>query len=142
MRDRFMSGFRKPYRPTVSLFTATTFVVLAVTGIVAFIQPFSIGVVGLHALMGFVFIALVGLHVINNLRSLMRYLRGKVFWLAIAGTSMLTILFWSQPAPVRSILSWSGNLGPAMERFQKDMHEQVNAKKRTINPPDWKSTSR
>lgn len=75
--------------------------------------------------MGFVFIALVGLHVINNLRSLMRYLRGKVFWLAIAGTSMLTILFWSQPAPVRSILSWSGNLGPAMERFQIDEEQMV-----------------
>lgn len=125
MRDQLMSGFRKLHRPAVSLFTATTFVVLSVTGIVAFIQPFSIGIVGLHALMGFVFIALIGLHVINNLRPLASYLRGKVFWLALAVTSVLTLLFWLQPAPVHSMLSWSGNLGPALERFQMGEEEMV-----------------
>jgi hypothetical protein len=124
-RDHLMSGLRKPYRSAVSLFTAATFVILSITGIVAFIQPFSIGVVGLHALMGFAFIALIGLHVTNNLRSLICYAQSKVLWLAIAGTSVLTLLFWAQPAPVRSMLSWSGNLGPAMDRFQIDDEEMV-----------------
>jgi len=36
-------------RRTVSLLTALTFFVLSVTGVVAFIQPFSIGIIGLHA---------------------------------------------------------------------------------------------
>jgi len=120
-----MAGYRKLHRPAVSLFTATTFVVLSVTGVIAFIQPFSIGIVGLHALMGFVFIALIGLHAINNLRPLARYLRGKIVWLALAGTSMLTLLFWLQPAPVQSMLNWSGNLGPALERFQMGEEEMV-----------------
>jgi hypothetical protein len=107
------------------MLTALTFVVLAVTGIIAFVQPFSIGIVGLHALMGFVFVALIGLHVINNRRPLTRYLRGKLFWMALAGTSALTLLFWLQPAPIQSMLSWSGNLGPALERFQMGEEEMV-----------------
>jgi hypothetical protein len=125
MRDQLIGGFRKLHRTAVSLFTATTFVVLAVTGVIAFIQPFSIGIVGVHALMGFVFIALIGLHAINNRRPLTRYLRGKVFWLALSGTSVLTLLVWLQPAPIQSFLSWSGNLGPALERFQMGEEEMV-----------------
>jgi len=125
MHDLFMPRLKKLHRPAVSLLTATTFVVLSVTGIAAFIQPFSIGVVGLHALMGFVFIALIGLHVLNNRRPLTSYLRGKVFWMALPATSVLTFLFWSQPPPIRTMLSWSGNLGPAIERFQLDEEGMV-----------------
>ena len=105
-------------RRSVSLFTALTFLVLAVTGVLAFIQPFSIGVIGLHALMGFVFIALVGLHVLNNSRPLTSYLHSKALWATLAITAALTLLFGWQPAPVKTVLGWSGNLGPAMERFE------------------------
>jgi hypothetical protein len=89
-----------------------------VTGVLAFIQPFSIGIIGLHSLMGFVFIALVGLHVFNNSRPLASYLRSRALWATLAITAALTLLFWWQPPPVRSMLGWSGNLGPAMERFE------------------------
>ncbi len=125
MHDPVRPRLKKLHRTAVSLLTATTFVVLSVTGIVAFIQPFSIGIIGLHALMGFVFIALIGLHVINNRRSLTSYLRGKVFWIALPATSGITLLFWLQPPPIQSLLSWSGNLGPAMERFQMDEEGMV-----------------
>ncbi|WAC21822.1 hypothetical protein OVA24_10540 [Luteolibacter sp. SL250] len=107
-------------RRTVSLLTALTFLVLAVTGIVAFIQPFSIGIIGLHSLMGFVFIGLIVLHIANNSRPLGSYLRSKALWGTLAVTSILTVLFWWQPAPVRAVLGLSGNLGPAMERFEMD----------------------
>jgi hypothetical protein len=89
-----------------------------VTGVLAFIQPFSIGIIGLHALMGFVFIALIGLHVVNNSRPLASYLRSKALWAPSPSTAALTLLFWWQPAPVKTVLGWSGNLGPAMERFE------------------------
>ncbi len=125
MHDPRMPSYRKLHRPAVSLFTATTFGVLSVTGVIAFVQPFSLGVVGLHALMGFVFIAVVSLHAINNLRPLTRYLRGKIVWLALAVTSALTLLFWWQPTPVQSMLRWSGNLGPALERFEMGEEEMV-----------------
>ncbi|MEY3895081.1 MAG: hypothetical protein RLZZ214_600 [Verrucomicrobiota bacterium] len=105
-------------RRAVSLLTALTFLVLAVTGVIAFVRPFSIGVIGLHALMGFVFIALIGLHVFNNSRPLASYLRSKALWATLALTTALTLLFWWQPAPVQTVLGWSGNLGPAMERFE------------------------
>lgn len=108
-------------RRAVSLLTALTFVVLAVTGVLAFIRPFSLGIIGLHALMGFVFIAVIALHVANNLGPFLGYLRGAAPWATLAATTVLTVLFWWQPTPVRMVLGLSGNLGPAMERF--DMAE-------------------
>jgi hypothetical protein len=107
-------------RRAVSLFTALTFLVLAVTGVLAFTQPFSIGMIGLHSLMGFFFIALIALHVFNNSRPLTSYLHSKALWVTLAVTAALTWLFWWQPAPVKVVLGWSGNLGPAMERFEMD----------------------
>ena len=118
-----MSESKKPQlgtlrRRVVSLFTALTFLVLAVTGVLAFIQPFDIGIIGLHALMGFFVIALIVLHVFNNSRPLTSYLHSKALWVTLAATAFLTALFWWQPAPVRAVLGLSGNLGPAMERFE------------------------
>lgn len=112
-------------RRTVSLLTALTFLVLAVTGIVAFIQPFSIGIIGLHSLMGFVFIGLIVLHIANNSRPLASYLRSKALWGTVTVTAILTFLFWWQPAPVRAVLGLSGNLGPAMERFEMDAEGMI-----------------
>jgi hypothetical protein len=107
-------------RRAVSLLAGLSFLVLAVTGVLAFILPFSIDIIGLHALIGFVFIGLIGLHVFNNSRPLTSYLRSKALWGSFAFTALLTLLFWWQPAPVRIVLGWSGNLGPAMERFKMD----------------------
>ena len=105
-------------RRSVSLLTALSFGVLAVTGVLAFIRPFSLDLIGLHSLTGFVFIALIALHVVNNRRPLAGYLRSRALWGTLAVTVPLTLLFWWQPAPVRTVLGWSGNLGPAMERFE------------------------
>lgn len=112
-------------RRAVSLLTALTFLVLAVTGVLAFIQPFSIGIIGLHSLMGFFFIALIGLHILNNSRPLTGYLKSKTLWVTLIVTASLTLLFWWQPKPVKAILSLSGNLGPAMERFEMREDEMV-----------------
>lgn len=105
-------------RRSVSLLTAMSFLVLAITGVIAFVRPFSIEVVGLHALMGFAFIALIALHVINNIRPLKGYLHGKAVWVALGIVALMSLLFWVQPAPVKKVLSLSGNLGPAQERFE------------------------
>lgn len=105
-------------RSFVSLLTALSFIVLAVTGVVAFARPFSIQIVGLHALIGFVFIGLIALHIVNNHAHLKRYLRSKTLWATLVIISGLTALFAWQPAPVRSILGLSKNLGPAKERFE------------------------
>lgn len=135
-----MSNTKKPrlgtlLRRSVSLLSALIFLVLAVTGVIAFIQPFSLEIIGLHSLMGFVFIALIGLHVFNNSRPLTGYLHSKALWGSLAGTAALTVLFWWQPAPVRAMLGWSGNLGPAMERFEINHNEMVF----DYNPsPDYK----
>ncbi len=105
-------------RSLVSLLTASTFLVLSVTGILAFVRPFSLQIIGLHALLGFLFVGLIALHIANNSRHLSRYLKGKVVWLASGATVAATLLFFWQPAPVKSILGLSRNLGPAMERFE------------------------
>ncbi len=125
-----MSNSKRPQlgtwgRRAVSLLTALTFLVLTVTGILAFIQPFSIGIIGLHALMGFFFIALIALHILNNSRPLTSYLRSKTLWTSLLIVAALTALFWWQPKPVQAILSLSGNLGPAMDRFEMSEDEMV-----------------
>lgn len=53
---------------------------LAVTGGLAFVHPFSIHVVGLHSLIGFVFIALIALPILNNGRY---FPRGPV-WITLS----------------------------------------------------------
>lgn len=118
MPDRPKPPLGTLQRRAVSLLTALSFLVVAVSGVMAFIQPFSIGIIGLHALMGFVFIALIGLHIINNSRPLTSYLRSRTLWAALGLSALLTFVFWWQPAPVKTVLGWSGNLGPVQERFE------------------------
>jgi len=122
-------------RKSTSLLIALTFLVLAVTGVIAFLRPFSIKIVGLHALMGFVFIGLIGLHVVNNKRPLIGYLRSRTLWFTFVFTASLTLLFFLQPAPVKSVLGLSGNLGPAMERFEMNEDGMVF---RYSPSPDYK----
>ncbi len=105
-------------RSFVSLLTALSFTVLSVTGVLAFLRPFSIRIVGLHALIGFVFVALIALHLFNNQGHLKRYLRSKMLWGTLGIVSGLTALFLWQPGPVRSVLGLSQNLGPALDRFE------------------------
>ncbi len=101
-----------------SLLTGLTFIVVAVTGIVAFVGGFDLRVIGLHSIMGLGFILLVAIHATNNAKPLMRYGRSRVLWLSLAATSLVASVVWWQPLPVKKLLSLSGNLGPAQERFQ------------------------
>ena len=112
-------------RSFVSLMTALSFVVLAVSGILAFVQPFSIRIVGLHVLTGFVFIALIGLHLLNNQGHLKRHLRSKSLWVTVGIVSGLPALFLWQPGPIRGVLGLSSNLGPALERFEMSVNGLV-----------------
>jgi hypothetical protein len=102
----------------VTLLTATSFVVLAATGAIAFFRPFSLQVVGLHALMGFAFVALVAFHVAASSRAMARHLRSRSLWTSLVLTGLAAALLWWQPRPVRAVLGWSKNLGPALDRFE------------------------
>ncbi len=112
-------------RRMVTLMVALTFSVLTVSGVLAFVQPFSLSIVGLHALMGFVFVVLIGFHVSNNIRPMTTYLQSRVVWVCLAITAGLTALFYLQPPPIKAILSLSGNLGPALDRFEISDEEMV-----------------
>jgi hypothetical protein len=105
-------------RSRFSLLSTFCFVVLAVTGVLAFALPFSIRIVGLHSLIGFVFIGLIVLHILNNSGRLTRYLQSRLAWITLGSIVLLAGLFLWQPAPIRSVLGLSGNLGPAMDRFE------------------------
>jgi len=107
-------------RRLVSLFNASLFGVMAVTGILAFIQPFSIEIIGLHALTGFLFIGVVAGHIFNNSVTLKKYIKSPVFLGVIGVTIITTFLFYDQPAPIKKILGLSGNLGPALDLFEMD----------------------
>lgn len=105
-------------RSAVSLLVAFSFIVLAVTGVLAFVLPFSIRIIGLHALIGFAFVGLISFHVFNNFRQLSGYLKSRTAWAALVATLIWVAVFLWQPAPVRSVLRLSGNLGPAIDRFE------------------------
>lgn len=105
-------------RRLVTLLTATSFAVLAATGFLAFARPFSLRIVGLHSLMGFAFVALVALHVAASSRAMARHLRSPLLWVSLTATALLSALLWWQPRPVRAVLGWSANLGPALDRFE------------------------
>ena len=91
---------------------------MAVTGVMAFALPFSIQIVGLHSLIGFVFIGLIALHVFNNNHRLTRYLKSRIVWIALAVVALLVALFLWQPAPIKSVLGLSKNLGPSLDDYE------------------------
>ncbi|MDF1850759.1 MAG: DUF4405 domain-containing protein [Verrucomicrobiales bacterium] len=105
-------------RSFVSLLLASSFVVLAVSGILAFLLPFSIQIVGLHALMGFLFVAVIVFHIANNYGHLSRYSRSRILVATLGITLVSTLLFFWQPEPVKKVLGLSRNLGPAQDRFE------------------------
>ena len=107
-------------RRLVSLFNAILFGVMAVTGVIAFIQPFSIEIIGLHALTGFLFIGVVAGHIFNNSVALKKYIKSPVIIGVIGVTIFTTLRFYYQPAPIKKILGLSGNLGPALDLFEMD----------------------
>ena len=90
---------------------------MAGSGVWAFAQPFSIQVIGLHALTGFIFIVVIVLHIANNFVPLKKYSKHPILWFVIAVTGALGALFYFQPSPIKSVLGLSGNLGPALDRF-------------------------
>jgi len=96
------------------------FGVMAVTGVIAFIQPFSIEIIGLHALTGFLFIGVVVGHIFNNSVALKKYIKSPVVLAVIGTTVATTALFYYQPTPIKKILGLSGNLGPALDLFEMD----------------------
>ena len=70
-------------RNVVSLTIAVLFLTLAVTGVMGFFLPFNILTVSVHALLGFVFIGSIALHLKNNFRQLKNYFTGKTALLVI-----------------------------------------------------------
>lgn len=102
----------------VTLLAAWVFVVLSSTGAIAFLRPFSLRVVGLHALAGFFFVVLVGLHVAASSRTMARHLRSATLWTSLAIAGLGSAVLWWQPPAVKTVLGWSANLGPALDRFE------------------------
>ena len=105
-------------RNIVSLTIAVLFLTLAVTGVMGFFLPFNILTVSVHALLGFVFIGSIALHLKNNFRQLKNYFTSKTALLVILCVAALVTVILLQPKPVLAILGLSKNLGPAADRFE------------------------
>ncbi|HCR31115.1 MAG TPA: hypothetical protein DIV79_13970, partial [Opitutae bacterium] len=80
--------------------------------------------------------------------------RSRVVWGALVATLVLVAVFLWQPAPVRKVLRLSGNLGPALDRFEvtregmryqyvpdpryrMDLNVRKGSAFDTSNPPDF-----
>jgi len=93
---------------------------MALSGIYAFSQPFSIEIIGLHALSGFVFIGVVTGHILNNIVPLKKYFKHSTAIAVGLAVALITALFYYQPPPIKAFLGLSGNLGPALDMFELD----------------------
>lgn len=94
------------------------FVVISTTGVMAFFLPYDISIISIHAILGFLFLAIILIHLYNNLNQLKKYLKSKSTLSVFVITFLLTAIIIAQPAPVQSILKLSKNTGPALDRFQ------------------------
>lgn len=112
-------------RSFVTLLTAAIFLVLAVTGILAFVREFSLQIIGLHALMGFMFVVIVGFHALNNFKPFKEYLCSNMLWVAFAITAIFTTVIFLQPQPIQFLLQFSANLGPAIDQFEMNPQGMV-----------------
>ena len=107
-------------RHWISTLIAMLFVTLAVTGVMGFFFPFNLLTVSVHALVGFVFIAAVGLHIRGHYHQLRRYFTKRsaaVLFLFVV--ALITVILW-QPRAVTAIIGLSDNLGPDPSRFELD----------------------
>lgn len=93
------------------------FTVIVTSGCMAFFLPFSLSTTGLHALMGFVFIALIGLHLFSNFKGFKNSVTKENVFKAFLPTALLTFLFLWQPKPIQRLLGFSNNLGAAQDLF-------------------------
>lgn len=66
------------FRKLISLSIAVSFVVLFVTGVLSFFQPYSNHTATLHTVFGVLFTFGVVFHLKNNFRSIILYLKGKL----------------------------------------------------------------
>lgn len=110
-------------RNVVSLTIAILFLTLAVTGVVGYFWPFNLVVVSVHSLLGFVFIAAIGLHLRNNFRQLKNYFLSPTALIVVLVVLGLIVLIVLQPKPVEALLGLSRNLGPAADRFE--LHDDM-----------------
>ena len=107
-------------RDWVSNLIAMLFVTIAVTGVMGFFLPFNLLTVSVHSLVGFVFIAAVVFHVRNNFRSLRTYVTKRSAVVLLLLVIALIAVIVLQPAPIKSIIGLSSNLGPDPGRFEID----------------------
>ena len=99
-------------RHWVSTLIAMLFATLAVTGVMGFFFPFHLLTVSVHSLVGFVFIAAVGLHIRNHYHQLRQYFtRRSALMLGVFVVGLITVILWQPPA-VTAIIGLSNNLGP------------------------------
>ena len=124
----------KSQRP-ITLLTALCFVIVAVSGVIAFATPFSLRVIGLHALTGFAFIALALWHVRNSFAPFRKHLQSRILWVCLAASGALAALLWWQPAPVRAVLGLSKNLGPPLTAIA---HNKRGLSLRYAPSPDYR----
>lgn len=98
------------FRKIISLSIALSFVVLAITGIVSFFKSYSREVATLHTIFGLVFTLGIGFHLFNNLKSIQKYLKGKIFPLITLIVLTLFISAYYEVKPLKNLMDFGTKL--------------------------------
>jgi hypothetical protein len=100
-------------RSVASLSLFVVVCVVIVTGIIAFLRPFSITVISLHAIFGLCFVITAIWHIKNNFPSLWGYLKTREAIACIVLASALGTAILLQVAPVRIFMQLCANASPS-----------------------------
>ncbi|MEM6722963.1 MAG: DUF4405 domain-containing protein, partial [Bacteroidota bacterium] len=142
-------------RKAVSLFILFSFLILSVTGVFMYIQPFEKGVATLHSLAGFLFMVGVGLHLGNNIKAMVNYFRSKanlrinVSRTALGYVGVLSVIslmtLFGLP-PFSNVYEWGRSLRGETDLYYKQIatNQQLNGHSLSVEVvqgnPTWVPT--
>ena len=113
MNDDSGNTTRQRSRTIVSLTLLLAVGVVTVTGVIAFLRPFSLLIVSLHVVFGLAFALATLWHIKNNFPHLRRYAKSKAIVFCTAAAVGLAAVVVGQIPPVRALMRLSPNTGAA-----------------------------
>lgn len=100
----FCPSFKMTFKKVISLSIALSFIILAGTGILSYLQPYTQTTATLHTLFGLVFILGAILHFRNNFSSIRRYIKGRLLFLILAVGSAIFLVGYLNLPPANTIM--------------------------------------
>ncbi len=91
-------------RKWIGLSVGVSFVVLLITGLLSYLQPYARTIATVHTVFGIVFSIGAILHIRNNFKILQLYSKGKILWIVLCGGLAISIGSYFQIMPFNYLM--------------------------------------